>query len=212
MKDYYHILGINRDATIDSIKKAFRISAKSCHPDITNSRQDPKRFREITEAYKTLSDYQKRKVYDKEWNKNVSAPFNEHMESRKPNTPVNNKEVQPDSFFAHTPNGFPYEYASENSKDKTIKLVVHLKPEEICKDVNYPFFIMIPTCPRCHDFHSERFLICPNCQGHLIFKKKKLVLNIPKETEHRTCVKFNMDHVGMEKTSLMVIVLISPER
>lgn len=65
-RDYYEILGLQRDATPDLIKKAYRQAALKHHPD--RNRNDPeceKRFKEAAEAYEVLSDTQKRGVYDR---------------------------------------------------------------------------------------------------------------------------------------------------
>lgn len=64
-RDYYEVLGINRNADEASIKKAYRRLAKKYHPD-TNSgnAQAEERFKEVTEAYTVLSDKEKRKLYD----------------------------------------------------------------------------------------------------------------------------------------------------
>jgi len=65
-KDYYQILGINKDASQDEIKKAFRKLALQYHPDANpnNKEEAEKKFKEINEAYQTLSDEGKRKQYD----------------------------------------------------------------------------------------------------------------------------------------------------
>lgn len=64
-RDYYEVLGVNRNADEASIKKAYRRLAKKYHPD-TNSgnAQAEERFKEVTEAYNVLSDKEKRKLYD----------------------------------------------------------------------------------------------------------------------------------------------------
>ncbi|MFZ2038769.1 MAG: molecular chaperone DnaJ [Minisyncoccia bacterium] len=61
-KDYYKVLGVNKDATQDDIKKAFRKLAHQHHPD-KNKGNDTK-FKECSEAYSVLSDETKRKQYD----------------------------------------------------------------------------------------------------------------------------------------------------
>ncbi len=61
-KDYYKILGVEKNASKDDIKKAFRKLAHEHHPD-KNQGNDAK-FKEINEAYTTLSDDQKRQQYD----------------------------------------------------------------------------------------------------------------------------------------------------
>lgn len=65
MRDYYEILGLQRDATPEQIKKAYRACAKKHHPDTNLG--DPSadaRFKEVAEAYETLSDTGKRGRYD----------------------------------------------------------------------------------------------------------------------------------------------------
>lgn len=61
-KDYYNVLGVDRRATQDDIKKAFRKLAHKYHPDKGGS--DEAKFKEITEAYSVLSDDKKRREYD----------------------------------------------------------------------------------------------------------------------------------------------------
>jgi len=61
-KDYYNVLGVDRKATQDDIKKAFRKLAHKYHPDKGGT--DESKFKEITEAYSVLSDDKKRREYD----------------------------------------------------------------------------------------------------------------------------------------------------
>jgi len=66
-KDYYEILGVQKNATLDEIKKAYRKLAREHHPDMVKDSDKAaaeKRFKEINEAYQVLSDPQKRKMYD----------------------------------------------------------------------------------------------------------------------------------------------------
>ena len=62
MKDYYEILGIQKGASKDEVKKAFRKLAAKYHPDKKSG--DEAKFKEISEAYSTLSDDKKRAEYD----------------------------------------------------------------------------------------------------------------------------------------------------
>lgn len=63
-KDYYATLGVNKDASADEIKKAYRTLAKKYHPDLNKEPGAEQKFKEIQEAYDVLSDDQKRKTYD----------------------------------------------------------------------------------------------------------------------------------------------------
>ncbi|XP_026168291.1 dnaJ homolog subfamily B member 9a [Mastacembelus armatus] len=63
-KDYYDILGVPKDATERQIKKAFHKLAMKYHPDKNKSPDAEIRFREIAEAYETLSDETRRRQYD----------------------------------------------------------------------------------------------------------------------------------------------------
>ena len=64
--DFYLVLGINRNADTNKIKKAYRKIVKQYHPDTTELQKDSEKFREIQEAYETLGDEEKRKQYDTE--------------------------------------------------------------------------------------------------------------------------------------------------
>jgi curved DNA-binding protein len=63
-KDYYSILGVERTASEDDIKKAYRKLAKKYHPDVSKESNAEERFKEIAEAYATLKDKEKRAAYD----------------------------------------------------------------------------------------------------------------------------------------------------
>ncbi len=63
-KDYYASLGVERDATAEAIKKAYRKLARQYHPDVAKEEGAEERFKEISEAYQTLSDPEKRQAYD----------------------------------------------------------------------------------------------------------------------------------------------------
>jgi molecular chaperone DnaJ len=64
-RDYYQVLGVDRNATDDDIKKAYRKLAFKYHPDRNKDHGAEESFKEVNEAYEVLSDMQKRSAYDR---------------------------------------------------------------------------------------------------------------------------------------------------
>ena len=64
-KNYYDILGVDKNASESDIKKAYRNKAKEFHPDVNQDNPDAEaNFKEVSEAYEVLSDASKKRNYD----------------------------------------------------------------------------------------------------------------------------------------------------
>lgn len=64
-RDYYEVLGINKGASADEIKRAYRKKAKQYHPDVNKEPDAEEKFKEVQEAYDVLSDDNKKAAYDR---------------------------------------------------------------------------------------------------------------------------------------------------
>lgn len=63
-RDFYDVLGVDKGASDDDIKKAYRKLARQYHPDVNKANDAEQKFKEVKEAYDVLSDDQKRSTYD----------------------------------------------------------------------------------------------------------------------------------------------------
>ena len=123
--DYYSTLGVARNATTDEIKKAYRSMAMKYHPDRGG---DEKKFKEIEEAYRTLSDPQKKQMFDMGMDPNNQhrgggfhgqGPFEFHFGGAPPGM---------EDIFNHFGFGFS---SRPQRRNKSINVNVQLTLEEI---------------------------------------------------------------------------------
>ena len=95
-KDYYSILGIERSAGEDDIKKAYRKLARKYHPDVSKDPKGEEKFKDVSEAYQTLKDPEKRAAYDRLGSHQPGEDFNP---SRDWGQEFNNQFNQGDASF-----------------------------------------------------------------------------------------------------------------
>jgi molecular chaperone DnaJ len=76
-RDYYEILGVNKTATEDDIKKSYRKLAMQYHPDKNDAPDAEEKFKEISEAYAILSDAEKRSSYDRFGHAGINSQYSQ---------------------------------------------------------------------------------------------------------------------------------------
>lgn len=114
-KDYYKILGLESPkATIDDIKTAYREQAKKYHPDVNvGNKNAEERFKDINEAYKTLTNQSTKRKYDRMWNAHIGRRKNKAKQNKEQKT--TRQELLSVLFGLNTKKE---ETDSENSKRK----------------------------------------------------------------------------------------------
>ncbi len=192
--DYYEILGVSKNASKDDLKKAFRTLARKYHPDVNKAPDAAEKFKEIGKAYETLSDDNKRQIYDRYGEEGLlNAGFNPHSFSmddidlsdifssffggfggfsssyeRNPNAPIDGEDLRLDIEIDFLEACFGLE--------KEIK-IKHLEPCEVCNSTGLDKDAKDTVCPVCHGQgrvqKSTRTILgsftsvttCPNCHG-----------------------------------------------
>ena len=135
MKDYYKILEINKNATDDEIKKAYRKLAKKWHPDKNlNNPKAEEKFKEIQEAYDVLSDKTEREKYDNPYTSSKEDPFAGFDFFKNFSRKTENKKS--DYSFFDEMESFFNEKNMRNEKGEDLKLKIKVTFEEFIKGTN----------------------------------------------------------------------------
>ncbi|MDH3004234.1 MAG: J domain-containing protein [Candidatus Shikimatogenerans sp. JK-2022] len=163
MKDYYNILGVSRDATIEDIKKAYRKLAIKYHPDKNpnNKKEAEEKFKEAAEAYSVLSDNNKRKQYDKYGNTSSYNTDYENINMNIDDIFSNFGDIFSDDFDNFTEFGFNRTKKKvKKIKGSNLKIVIPYTLEDIYigiyKNIKIKRMILAP---------GIIFKNCQNCNG-----------------------------------------------
>lgn len=145
-KDYYEVLGVNRTATQEEIKKAYRKLAMTNHPDKGG---DETLFKEIVEAYEILSDENTRQNYD--------------MHGHKRETKNNMGYDSMEEFLRQ--NGFG-QFQQRQTKGNNLNLIIKLTLEEIYNGVDKKLkYHRAEKCAGCSGNGGTGSKTCPRCNG-----------------------------------------------
>lgn len=161
-KDYYKILGVNKDATDKELKKAFRAKSLQYHPDKNpGNKEAEEKFKEVAEAYHVLSDKDLRQKYD---------TYGTIDDGDFGGMNINPEDVFK-NFFRHGFGSFgdfgeDMSYAPSKGEDKILKVNVTLADiyNNVSKDITYT---VKRPCPKCNGSGSKdgKVIDCPHCNG-----------------------------------------------
>ena len=114
MEDYYKILGVRNTASLQEIRRAYRVLARRYHPDVNPGAKSEDLFKVISEAYAVLSDSEQRTVYDKVQiaKKSNSSNFNSASSTENTSQKFNSKQHVYNTYSSVA--GDPYPFGSKH--------------------------------------------------------------------------------------------------
>ncbi len=195
MKNYYSILGVTPDSTDSELKSAYRRLARKYHPDINPN--GAQMFKDISEAYKTLSNAKKRFQYDtingffktKKTEKTEQKTTSQKAQFEYKKTQTSNKQKNKEEFSKKINEMFE-EFAKKptpkNGKDiyEDITITIHEAKEGTQKVVNV---LHRSTCPHCKGRKFINGAKCSECSGSgEKTEHRKITVKIPKNIKNGT--------------------------
>ncbi len=225
-KDYYQILGVSRNASIEEIKKAYRKLARKYHPDVNpGNKKAEEKFKEISEAYSVLGDPKKRKEHDQ-----FGAYQSAHSGQRAYSTGTNFGDFSFGGFdFSHFGRDIFQDLFGGSSKQKqSYQAYQPIKGEDMHYTINITFMDSIKglntkisinrpvTCSQCGGsgyIPGSNETICPDCHGtgQKIMSKGPMRLSAACPTCHGIgkirgvrCIKCRGSGIEQKRENIMV--------
>ncbi|OAF68037.1 hypothetical protein A3Q56_04231 [Intoshia linei] len=172
LKDYYKVLGVDRNASSSEIKKAYYKLAKKHHPDVNkNDKSAASKFQQVSEAYETLSDPQKKQQFDNFGSTDPNAFKSAYSRTNQ------SSNVDPEELFRQifgdfgsqsSRSGFNRGFNQEDMRS-SIDLNIQVPFEDAALGTKMTLDVMMmSTCPRCDGSKAEPGTTakqCNKCNG-----------------------------------------------
>ena len=167
-QDYYQVLGVNRGASGDEIKKAFRKKAKKLHPDQNKDKKNAEaEFKAVNEAYEVLKDPQKKEMYDRFGHEAFKAGngsgqgFSGHSSFTDIFSDIFGNDIFRDFV---DPSASKRNYRGADLQQKII-LTLEEAYQGLRKQINLSTLANCSTCTGSGAKKGTEPVTCPNCQG-----------------------------------------------
>nr|WP_320017510.1 DnaJ domain-containing protein [uncultured Desulfobacter sp.] len=232
-KDYYLVLGITSDATLDEIKDAYRRLAKEFHPDRYGENHSP--FLAVQEAYSILSDPIKRQTHDleilsqkkksrpKSGEPTISGPrkrveplipeYEQAMDFRPANFSRSFYTYRPsfDELFDTMPCNFRQRSQSKSERIENLNVVITLTPEQAFRGGQIKLALPVQLkCPSCSGQGWVGAYECPRCRGEGILSEEcPVMVSYPSGVSDNHVVRMSLDRYGIINLNLTVHFRIS---
>ena len=181
-RDYYEVLGVKRDATLDELKKTYRKLAKKHHPDVNpGNKQSEEKFKEISEAYMILSDPEKRKKYDQVGFQAFEADFDRmYAQQGRPGQPFGGfgglEDILGD-LFTKKGRGRTYGFMRGEDLEYAMEVGFEEAARGFTTEITYGREVSCPDCGGSGTKQGGAKQPCYECGG--TGQKSKGFLNIP---------------------------------
>lgn len=168
-RDYYDVLGVEKTASADDVKKAYRKLAMKYHPDVNKEAGAEEKFKELSEAYAVLSDEQKRATYDKFGHAGMQGFSEADMYNN-----INFNDIFAGMNFGDSDNLFDLFFGGrggrrDSGRGSDLRYDMEIDFKEavfgIDKEIVVP---RMETCDTCHGTGAKpgtKIDTCPNCHG-----------------------------------------------
>jgi DnaJ-class molecular chaperone len=213
-RNFYQVLGVDQKASPEKIKRAFRQAAKRYHPDV--SPRDGEKFREVQEAYETLSDPERKALYDREM-LDKRAPLRQPYSFRPARSYPSSLFGETDQFFERFEDslmGAGSDFLEEwEQRDGEFSVEITLTPSEAKKGCKIPLQMPVwADCRRCRGTGYVRGLICGFCRGRGKEKlEKKMTLTIPAGVKNGMRISIPLGDLDLRRVYLVASLRVSQQ-
>ena len=213
MINYYLVLGVDKNADPDKIKHAYRFYCKRYHPDLA-SKEENSNFLKIQEAYETLSDKEKRKIYDRNLEREKSQiPVNFVNAGFWQEEQIQNRSIKRSSLIFDTlfDGFFPDFYENDFSDEEKLYLELNLSAGEAKAGGNFP--IEIPEMKECSVCLGKGYInrsICIFCNGSgKIYKNRSFILHVPPDVASGYRTEVFLDGNGAQEVFVNIEIVVN---